>query len=108
MATQCGRVMKMTMHIDETLLERVVREGGFKTKTEAVAAGLRELDRKRRFADFVQNSITLRFTPEELAASVAGGHDILKMRNDNISPYYQESLSLVAEEGPRTPGHLHP
>ncbi len=81
--------MKMTMHIDEALLERVMREYEFPSKTEAVEAALKELDRQMRIRDFRKNGLGL--TPDELASAV--------------DPFYDEKLGYnvypaeaVAEE----------
>lgn len=68
--------MKMTMHIDEALLERVMRDYEFPSKTEAVEAALKELDRQTRIRDFRKNGLGL--TPEELANAV--------------DPFYDEKL----------------
>lgn len=56
--------MKMTMHIDEELLDRVVKRFGCASKTEAVEMALKEMDRKARFRDLVKTGLGL--TPEEL------------------------------------------
>ena len=81
--------MKMTMHIDEALLVRVMREHGFASKTEAVEAALKEMDRQMRIREFRKNG--LGFTPDELA--------------DAVDPFYDEKLGhnvyparAVAEE----------
>lgn len=81
--------MKMTMHIDEALLERVMREYEFPSKTEAVEAALKELDRQMRIREFRKNGLGL--TPDELANAV--------------DPFYDEKLGYnvypteaVAEE----------
>ena len=81
--------MKMTMHIDEALLERVMREYEFASKTEAVEAALKELDRQMRIREFRKNGLGL--TPEELGNAV--------------DPFYDEKLGhnvypdrAVAEE----------
>lgn len=68
--------MKMTMHIDEALLERVMRDYEFPSKTEAVEAALKELDRQMRIREFRKNGLGL--TPDELA--------------DAIDPFYDEKL----------------
>lgn len=73
---QYGKAMKMTMHIDEALLERVMREYGFASKTEAVEAALKEMDRQMKIREFRKNG--LGFTPDELA--------------DAIDPFYDEKL----------------
>ena len=38
--------MKMTLHIDDALLERVMAASGVESKTKAVDIALRELDRR--------------------------------------------------------------
>jgi Arc/MetJ family transcription regulator len=40
--------MKMTRHIDDALLKRVIDTYGYKSKPEAVEIALRESDRKTR------------------------------------------------------------
>lgn len=60
--------MKMTMHIDEALLERVMRDYSFPSKTEAVEAALKEMDRQMRIREFRKHG--LGFTREELIASI--------------------------------------
>jgi Arc/MetJ family transcription regulator len=45
--------MKMTMFIDEGLLERVMRLTGLKTKTETVEFALRETERKNKLSEFL-------------------------------------------------------
>lgn len=65
--------MKMTMHIDEELLDRVIETYGYASKTEAVEMALRELDRKARYREFMKNG--LGFSAEELAAGVEAGYD---------------------------------
>jgi Bacterial antitoxin of type II TA system, VapB len=68
--------MKMTMHIDEALLARVMKDYEFPSKTEAVEAALREMDRQMRLREFRKNGLGL--TPEELA--------------DAVDPHYDEKL----------------
>jgi Arc/MetJ family transcription regulator len=70
--------MKMTMHIDEKLLEGVMETYGCETKTEAVDFALRELDRKARFREMVKSGMGM--TPEELADSVDPNYDVQAMR----------------------------
>lgn len=60
--------MKMTMHIDEALLKRVMDEYGYESKTEAVEMALRELDRRMRFKEFGTKGLGM--TPEELRDAV--------------------------------------
>lgn len=65
--------MKMTMHIDEVLLGRVMARHGLKTKTDAVHFALHELDRKARLREVMEAGLGLE--PEELAAVVFEGYD---------------------------------
>jgi hypothetical protein len=65
--------MKMTMHIDEALLQRVMKEYEYDTKTEAVDMALRELDRQARMREFAKHGLGL--TPEEMKNSVAPGYN---------------------------------
>jgi hypothetical protein len=65
--------MKMTMHIDEELLARVMKDYEFPSKTEAVEAALREMDRQMRIREFRKNGLGL--TPEELADAVYPDYD---------------------------------
>ena len=55
--------MKMTMHIDEKILEEVMDTFGCVTKTDAVDFALRELVRKRKLREFGKTGLGL--TPEE-------------------------------------------
>lgn len=71
--------MKMTMHIDEELLARVMEAHGFVSKTEAVEMALREMDRRVRLKEFLKTGFS-DFTPEELKASVDPNYDVLAMR----------------------------
>ena len=70
--------MKMTMHIDELLLARVMESYGFASKTEAVEMALREMDRHTRFREFVNKDPG--FTAEEFRDAVDPAYDVLAMR----------------------------
>jgi hypothetical protein len=65
--------MKMTMHIDEDLLKRVMDEYGYESKTEAVDMALRELDRRTRFKAFLK--VDSEISPEEWKNAVYPGYD---------------------------------
>jgi Arc/MetJ family transcription regulator len=73
--------MKMTMHIDEALLDRVVEAYGYVSKTEAVEMALRELDRRVRFREIGKRGMGM--TPEELG--------------DAVDPDYDPQILRVAE-----------
>jgi Arc/MetJ family transcription regulator len=70
--------MKMTMHIDEALLRRVMESYGYDSKTEAVEMALRELDRKARFREVGLRGMEM--TAEELAEAVDPAYDLDAMR----------------------------
>lgn len=56
--------MKMTMHIDEDVLARVMKVTGAKTKTEAVEIALSEMARRHKLKELFSAGLGL--TPEEL------------------------------------------
>jgi Arc/MetJ family transcription regulator len=70
--------MKMTMHIDEALLDRVIREYGFASKTEAVEAALHEMDRRSRLRKFAEHGLGL--SAEELREAVDPDYDLTALR----------------------------
>jgi hypothetical protein len=82
--------MKMTMHIDEALLERVMKDYDFPSKTEAVEAALKEMDRQMRIREFRKHGLGL--TPDELANAVDPHYD--EKLGYNVYP----SSQAVAED----------
>ncbi len=78
--------MKMTMHIDEALLDRIVKSHGFASKTEAVDTALREMDRKARLKEFFKKG--LGFSPEALRAGVDPNYDLMALRIAETPPKY--------------------
>lgn len=68
----------MTMHIDDALLERVIRLTGAASKTEAVHLALREMDRKARLAEFGRKGLGL--TKAELMEAVDPSYDLMALR----------------------------
>lgn len=83
--------MKMTMHIDEELLDRVMKRFGCESKTEAVEMALKEMDRKARFRDMVKTGLGL--TPDELRNAVDPGYDVLALRVAEPVPAYGSKKS---------------
>jgi Arc/MetJ family transcription regulator len=59
--------MKMTMHIDEVLLKRVIAATGVTSKTKAVDLALRELDRRAELIRLAREGLGL--TSEELRSA---------------------------------------
>lgn len=70
--------MKMTLHIDEALLARVMERCGCATKTEAVDHALRETERRDRLRAYAAGGLGL--SAAELREGVAPGYDILASR----------------------------
>lgn len=58
--------MKMTLHIDDDLLTRVMSATGTDSKTKAIDLALREMDRRAKL---------MRYTKEGLGLSAAELHD---------------------------------
>ena len=75
--------MKLTLNIDDDLLERVRETTGAKTKTEAIHYALGEIDRRHRLRALLAEDIGL--TPAE-------------WRNAYEEPASEEETLRVAEE----------
>jgi Arc/MetJ family transcription regulator len=78
--------MKMTMHIDEELLDRVIAAHGFASKTEAVEVALKELDRRDRLKEYFKKGLGL--TREELKNAVDPKYDLMALRAAEIPSKY--------------------
>jgi Arc/MetJ family transcription regulator len=78
--------MKMTMHIDEALLKRVMEAYECETKTEAVEMALREMDRRTRFKELGKRGLEM--TPEEIGDAVDPNYDLNAMRVAEIPTKY--------------------
>jgi Arc/MetJ family transcription regulator len=63
--------MKMTMHIDEDVLDRVMKITGAKTKRAAVEIALNEMARRHKLKEILSAGLGL--TGEQLAAEFAPG-----------------------------------
>jgi Arc/MetJ family transcription regulator len=61
--------MKMTMHIDEDVLDRVMKITGAKTKRQAVEIALNDMARRHKMKELFKAGLGL--TPEELKAEFA-------------------------------------
>ena len=65
--------MKMTLHIDDALLDRVVKAYDLETKTEAIHMSLKEMDRLARLKEYCKNGLGLSKT--ELVNAYAEDYD---------------------------------
>lgn len=62
------KIMKMTMHIEEEVLERVMKITGARTKTAAVKIALNEMARRHKMKELF--SAGLGMSPEELRNAI--------------------------------------
>lgn len=69
--------MKMTMFIDEALLERVMKLTGLKTKTETVEFALREMERKRKLSKFLGGK---KIAAAKWKNSLDPAYDLMRLR----------------------------
>lgn len=70
--------MKMTMHIDDGLLERVMAATGAKSKTMAIDLALREMDRRHTLVRLASEGLGL--SPDELKETVDPAYDLDEVR----------------------------
>ena len=82
--------MKMTMHIDETLLERVMVATGASSKTQAVNLALREIDNRAKLVKLAQAGLGL--TATELKDAFDPASDIDAKLRTKVS-YARKSRS---------------
>jgi len=65
--------MKMTMHIDEEVLDRVMKITGAKTKREAVEIALKDMARRHKLKELLAQGLGL--TADQLKAEFANSTD---------------------------------
>jgi Arc/MetJ family transcription regulator len=70
--------MKMTLHIDEKLLDRVMSTTGAASKTHAVDLALREMDRRANLARLAAEGLGL--GPDELKDAIDPAYNLEEMR----------------------------
>jgi Arc/MetJ family transcription regulator len=78
--------MKMTMHIDDGLLERVMAATGAKSKTMAIDLALREMDRRHTLARLAAEGLGL--SAHELKETVDPAYDLDEMRKSETPVTY--------------------
>ena len=91
--------MKMTMHIDEDVLDRVMKITGAKTKRQAVEIALNDMARRHKLKELLNQGLGL--TPDQLKAEFAPtGADLLDNHGlpvqavaENPTPYGQPPAS---------------
>jgi len=70
--------MKMTMRIDDALLERVMAATGANSKTAAIDLALREMDRRARLVKLCHEGLGL--SADELKDAIDTSYDLDEMR----------------------------
>lgn len=70
--------MKMTMHIDDALLERVMAATGASSKTAAIDIALREMDRRTKLVKLCGEGLGL--SGDELKDAIDPDYDLDELR----------------------------
>lgn len=78
--------MKMTMHIDAELLDRVIKIHGCASKTEAVDLALREMERRHLLRGYAKTGLGL--SAAELKDAVDPRYDLLSNRTAALGARY--------------------
>ena len=73
----CGS-MKMTLHIDDALLARVMEASGTTSKTMAIDLALREMDRRARVVKLCHAGLEME--PDMLREAVDPAYDLEEVR----------------------------
>ena len=71
--------MKITLHVDDDLLTRVMRATGAGTKTKAIDLALREMDRRAMLVNMASEGLGL--SGDELKDAVDPAYDLNEMRH---------------------------
>ena len=78
--------MKMTLHIDEALLARVMEATGTSSKTRAIDLALREMDRKTKLIKISTEGLGL--AGAELRDALDPAYNLEEMRRRETPVYY--------------------
>lgn len=78
--------MKMTMHIDDGLLERVMVATGASSKTAAIDLALREMDRRAKLVKLCHEGLGL--SADELRDAIDPNYDLDVMRRTETPVSY--------------------
>ena len=70
--------MKLTMHIDDALLERVMKAHDISSKTKAVDYALREVDRRSTLRRLAETNLGL--TEKEILSAFDDRYNVIEMR----------------------------
>lgn len=70
--------MKLTMHIDDALLERVMNAHDIRSKTKAVDFALREVDRRATLRRLAESNLGL--TEKEILTAFDDRYNVIELR----------------------------
>ncbi len=86
--------MKVTINMDDALLDSVVEITGASTKTEAIHIALREIVRKAELLKALNKGSGL--SAEDLADAIDPAYDLMKMRLGEVpEPFQVVSLTSI-------------
>ena len=78
--------MKMTLHIDDALLARVMEATGATSKTNAIDIALREIDRRNKLVKLASEGLGL--GPDELKDALDPAYELEELRRREIPVTY--------------------
>ena len=78
--------MKMTMHVDDALLARVMEATGVTSKTKAIDLALREMDRKAKLVKLTYEGLGL--SADELKDAVDPAYSLEELRRREMPGTY--------------------
>lgn len=78
--------MKMTLHIDDALLDRVMAATGANTKTMAIDLALREMDRKAILVKLTSEGLGME--PDALRDAIDPAYDLEALRRHETPVSY--------------------
>ena len=91
--------MKMTLNIDDELLRRVMEFSGAKTKTEAIANALREMDRRAKLCELLKDDFGM--SAEDWKAAIDPAYDLEAMRAADIPAPYKATPKALPKANAR-------
>ncbi len=87
--------MKLTINIDDALLDNVVKITGASTKTEAITTALREVERKARLVEVLREGTGA--SPEELKTMFDASSDPMLLRAAEAPATYRTGTDSKEE-----------
>ncbi|OYW77013.1 MAG: hypothetical protein B7Z37_06145 [Verrucomicrobia bacterium 12-59-8] len=95
--------MKLTMHIDDDLLERVMKAHDITSKTKAVDFALREVDRRATLKRLAETNLGL--TEKEILTAFDDSYNVIELRaaeTPGTGPKLPEPKPVTYAKKPRS------